>query len=178
MNRIVTDALLVEKRERGDADLFVKLFTREHGTVATIAYSARRSKKRFAVLEPYHTLRVELDDGARELATLREAVIVEARPGYLADLDRMTAAGTALRWVGAVCPQRAPDLAAWETLQTYLDDGLSCEVAAVRDELAAFGLNLLRAAGLAPPPSTVRAGMTATQVLRVVEDTVKAHTQA
>lgn len=175
--RIVTDALLVQKRERGEADLLVWFYTREHGALATIAYSARRSKKRFAVLEPFHTLRVEVDDSGKDVSVLREAVIAEARPAYLTSLSRIQAASTALGWVRTTCPPRAPDAAVWEAITRYLDAGLACGEDAVADELAAFGLNLLRAVGLAPPPSSVRSGMSAAQVLRVVAETIKAHAQ-
>lgn len=175
--RIVTDALLVQKRERGAVDLLVWFYTRDHGAMTTIAYSARRSKKRFAVLEPFHTLRVEVDDSGKELCVLREAVIGVARPAYLTSLARIQAASTALAWVRTTCPPRAPDAAVWDAVTNYLDAGLACGPDAVDDELAAFGLNLLRAVGLAPPPASVRAGMSAAQVLRVVAETIRAHAQ-
>lgn len=170
--RLVADALLVQKRDRGEADRVLTFFTRDLGTVSAVAYAAQRSKKRFAVLEPFHTLRIEVDDGARELAVLREAVVAVARPAFLGDLDRMQAGGEALSWVRAVCPPRAPEPEVWGAIVAFLDVAAVCPVDDLAEEQAAFGLRLLRIAGLIPPPSSVRAGMTAAQVRAVVNATL------
>lgn len=175
MNRQTTDALLLRKVERGDANLVLTFFTEKLGTVTAIAYSARRSKKRFAVLEPFHTLRIEVDDAAKDMAVLREATVPMPRTAFLSSLDRMQAASRALGWARATLPPHAPDAAVWSLLTAFLDMAASCEVAALENELAAFGLNLLRVSGLCPPPSRVRQGMTANAVIGVVESVVKDH---
>ena len=168
MTRITTDALLLRKVDHGNADLIVTFFTETHGVVTAIGFGARRSKKRFAVLEPFHTLRVELDDMGRDLATLHAADVTEARTAYLADLDRMMRASTALGWVRRVCAPREPEPAIWQALVTFLDDDSEQPEGT---SLAVFGVHLLRAAGLMP--SSVRSGMTAGEVIRAVEIVVR-----
>lgn len=164
MTRVTADALLLRARDHGPADRVVTLFTETHGVVSAIGFGAARSKRRFAVLEPFHTLRVELDDMGRDLATLHAATVTEARTAYLADLDRMVRASTALGWVRRVCPPREPEPAIWQALVTFLDDDSAQPEGT---GLAVFGVHLLRAAGLMP--SSVRSGMTAPEVIRAVE---------
>jgi len=168
MTRITTDALLLRKKDHGNADLIVTFFTETHGIVSAIGFGAVRSKKRFAVLEPFHTLRVELDDMGRDLATLHAATVTEARTAYLVDLDMMVRASTALGWVRRVCPPRDPDPAIWQALVAFLDDDSEQPDGT---GLAVFGVHLLRAAGLMP--SSVRSGMSAIEVIRAVEIVVK-----
>lgn len=168
MTRVTTDALLLRVKDHGNADRVVTLFTETHGLVSAIGFGAARSKKRFAVLEPFHTLRVELDDMGRDLATLHAATITEARTAYLADLDRMVRASTALGWVRRVCAPREPEPVIWQALVAFLDDDSAQPDGT---SLAVFGVHLLRAAGLMP--SSVRSGMTAREVIGAVETVVK-----
>lgn len=173
--KIVSDALLLRRTDRGEADLILAFFTEELGRVTTIAYSARRSKKRFAVLEPFHTMRIEADNGSREMAVLHNATVKDPRLGFLSSLDRMTAASTALGWVRSACPERVPEPDVWAHLLSFLDTAQRCGVEELTAETAAFGLVVLRVLGWAPPPTSVRPGMDPAQALRVVEDAFKAH---
>jgi DNA repair protein RecO (recombination protein O) len=125
----------------------VTLFTEELGKVAAMARGARKSKRRFAAaLEPMHTVRVTLDErpGA-ELFGLREAVVEVPRTRILADLDRMNAAGQALRWARGGSPNRTREVEVWGELAALLDrlddptDPLPPST-----HLAASGLRLLR----------------------------------
>lgn len=173
MNRIMADGFLVRKVDgRRDGDVLLTFFTETHGVITAIAYQATRSRKRFSVLEPFHTLRVELDE-REEVAQLHNASILTPRMGYLSDLDRMMSASRALGWVRTALPARAPVPELWTLLSTFLDTGVSCPKEALPDELAAFGLHTLRTLAWLPPPSSVRQGMSAEQVLRVVEATIE-----
>jgi DNA repair protein RecO (recombination protein O) len=131
----------------GESDAVVTLFTEVLGKVAAMARGARKSKRRFsAALEPMHTVQVTLDERpAVELYGLREAVVVTPRTHILADLDRMNAAGKALRWARGGSPNRTREEDVWVELETLLDrlddprDPLPPET-----HLAASGLRLLR----------------------------------
>lgn len=158
--RVATDALLLRKRDHGEADLVTTLLTCDRGVVFAIAFSARKSRKRFAVLEPFHTMRVELDVGARDLATLRAATVTEPRTVFLHDLDRMRAAARAFVWIRRTCPADDPVPDVWAATCAFLDDETS-------DALAIFGLTLLRLVGLSP--RSVRSGMSAEEVVQAVE---------
>lgn len=173
--KIVTDALLLRRTDRGEADLVLSFFTEQHGRMTTIAYSARRSKKRFSVLEPFHTMRIEADNGTRELAVLNHATVTDPRLGFLSSLDRMTAASKALGWVRSACPERVPEPEVWAHLLSFLDTAQRCGVEELTAETAAFGLVLLGQLGWAPPPTSVRRGMPPEQALRVVENAFREH---
>ncbi|HEY3593570.1 MAG TPA: DNA repair protein RecO, partial [Polyangiaceae bacterium] len=101
----------------------VTLFTEEVGKVSAMARGARKSSRRFAAaLEPMHGLSVALDErpGA-ELLALRESNVVRPRIHLLGDLDRLSAAGRALRWVRAGSPPRTPEPEVWSELEALLD---------------------------------------------------------
>jgi DNA repair protein RecO (recombination protein O) len=145
--RVVSRAFVVKVVHYGEADVIVTLFTEELGKVSALARGARKSSRRFAgALEPMHTLRVTLDErpGA-ELLGLREAVVVRPRAHVLGDLERMNAAGQALRWVRAGSPNRTPEPEVWTELDGLLErledptDPLP-----PRSHLLASGLRLLK----------------------------------
>jgi DNA repair protein RecO (recombination protein O) len=96
-----------------------------------------------------HALSVALDErpGA-ELYGLREASVTRPRVNMLRDLDRMSAAGQALRWVRAGSPPRTPEPEVWtelEALLARLDDPE--DPLPPKTHLAASGLRLLRYLG-------------------------------
>lgn len=176
--KIVSDALLLRRTDRGEADLILSFFTEGHGVLTTIAYSARRSKRRFAVLEPFHTMRIEADNGARDMAVLHHATVTDPRLGFLSSLDRMAAASKVLGWVRSGCTEKVAEPEVWAHLLSFLDTAQRCGVEELTAETAAFGLVLLRALGWAPPSTSVRKGMPAEEALRVVEDAFREHVAA
>ncbi len=125
--RLHTDALLVRSVPFGDADSMVTLFTEARGVLSAVARSARRSRRRFPALEPMHLLSVGLDErpGA-EVAFLVESALARPRLALVASLDRMEAAGRALRWVRRAAPPHTPEPALWQEINALLDalDGL------------------------------------------------------
>jgi DNA repair protein RecO (recombination protein O) len=122
VRRVDTRALLVRSVEYGEADLVATFFTESDGKMSAIVRGARRSSKRFAgALEPIHELFVILEDKGKELCTLKEARIARARIGIASDLEKMEAAGRALRWVRHLCPPRTPEPSAWESLGIFLE---------------------------------------------------------
>jgi DNA repair protein RecO (recombination protein O) len=146
--RPATDALLVRRVVFGEADLVVTLLTQQDGLVSAMARGARRSSKRFSALEPMHRLRVGLERRAGGLWTLADAVIVQPRLHLMEDLERLDAAGRALRWVRRVCPPFTPEPEIWRDT-----DGLMNDLDARGDpvtpnaRLAVYGLRLLASVG-------------------------------
>ncbi|MEJ7735484.1 MAG: recombination protein O N-terminal domain-containing protein, partial [Polyangiaceae bacterium] len=112
--RIRGEALLVRRVPYAEADLVLAFLCQEIGLVSALARSARRSARRFPALEPIHLLRVTIDlrPGA-ELGTLVEAEIARARLGVTGDLERLEAAGMALRWVRRASPPHTPEPRVW-----------------------------------------------------------------
>ena len=147
--RIESAALLVRSVAYGEADLIATFFTETDGKLPAIVRGARRSSKRFGgSLEPIHELFLTLDDKGKELCVLKEARIARARQGIVADLDRMDAAGRALRWVRHLCPARTPEPSAWASLRALLDvlDAGAFGKPPLQ-HLAVFGLGLLTYVG-------------------------------
>lgn len=146
-----TSALLLRRVEHGESDLVLSLFTRELGKLSALARGARKSRKRFGgALEPFQTLRVEVDEPlSGELFNLREASIEVTRISLTASLDAMDAAGRALGWVRSGSPLRTPEPGVWDAVTSLLDrldrDGLDARAA--RLALAEHGLLLLTAFG-------------------------------
>lgn len=129
----------------------VTLLTDQLGVVNAIARSARRTTKRFSSLEPMHRLRVELDvRKAADRITLAGAGIERPRLVLTGDLDKLEAAGRALRWVRRAVSPGEPDPAAWAVVDTLLEslDRGGDEVA-TNAHLAACGLHLTRIMGWA-----------------------------
>jgi DNA repair protein RecO (recombination protein O) len=155
--RLRTEALLVRRVPFGEADVMVTLFTEERGIVSAVARSARRSSKRFPSIEPMHLLRVgvETRPGA-DVGFLAESAISRPRMRLVGDLDRLEAAGHALRWVRRAAPPQTREPALWVEINALLD-GLDVATpdAAPTDApaeapnamLAAMGLRMLVALG-------------------------------
>lgn len=147
--RIRTEALLVRSAPFGDADLVVTFFTEARGIVSAVARSARKSAKRFPALEPMHLLRVGLEERAgSDLASLVESAIARPRLGIVQDLDRLEAAGVALRWARRAAPPHTPEPALWQMINGFLDQlDAPPGGASARALLAGAGLRLLAAVG-------------------------------
>ena len=147
--RLATDALLLRKVPYGESDAVVTLFTEARGVVSAIARGARKSTKRFGVLEPLHLLRISIEErqGA-ELGNLVEAALARPRLGLLASLDRIEIASTALQWVRRASPPRVAEPALWDDVNSLLEDlDADPDPIAARARLAEMGLRLLQGAG-------------------------------
>jgi len=147
--RLRSEALLVRRVPFGEADLMVTLFTEQKGMVSAVARSGRRSVRRFPALEPMHLLRVGLEDppGA-DVATLIESALARPRMTLVASLDRLDAAGRALRWVRRAAPPHTPEPALWAEINTLLDRLDAPEIEPSPNALVAgMGLRMLVAIG-------------------------------
>jgi DNA repair protein RecO len=120
--------------------------------VAALARRARSQspRKNALVLEPFHTLAVELATGTGELSSLRSSVIDIARAALLDDARRLDVAGLATRWVRTLCPPRTPEPEVFAALEELLDRLCASTTLSRSPEDAAlvtFGLQLLDALG-------------------------------
>ncbi len=147
--RVTTDALLLRKVAYGEADVVVTFFTEARGVLSAIARAARKSAKRFGVLEPLHLLRITLEDRPNaDLSHLVEAQLFRPRLGLLASLDRIEIASTALQWVRRASPPRVTEPGLWQDINSLLEDlDAGPDPAVARAQLAAMGLRLLQGAG-------------------------------
>ena len=140
-------AMVLRISPYGESDSVVLLFTAREGVTPALARRARSaSTKRLAmVLEPFHTLTVELQRSSGELSSLKSATLATARTPLLERPERLDAAGLATRWTRALAPAHVPEPEVFAALETALDafaDGHHIE-----GVLATFGLLLLEALG-------------------------------
>jgi DNA repair protein RecO (recombination protein O) len=147
--RLRSEALLVRSAPFGDADVMVTLFTEQKGVLSAVARSARRSMRRFPSLEPMHLLRVGLEERpGGDVGMLTESSIARPRLVLVSSLDRLEAAGRALRWVRGAAPPHTPEPALWIEINTLLDRLDAPEPPAPPEALVAgMGLRLLATVG-------------------------------
>lgn len=148
--RIRSEALLVRHAPFGDADVVVTFFTEARGIISAVARSARKSSRRFPALESMHLLRVGLEERAgADLAVLVESQIARPRLGLIGSLEKLEAAGRALRWVRKAAPPHTREPALWREINGWLDglDAAAGDGPSPDARLAAMGLRLLAAVG-------------------------------
>jgi DNA repair protein RecO (recombination protein O) len=143
--------LITRKTPYQEADLIVNWLTDHAGQVGTMARGARRSTRRFTSLEPLHTYAIRYTESAAGgLSSLREARLVTLRTSLASNLDAMSVAGQAIRWVRTLLPHKQPEPRAFVVLELLLD-ALEARGdrgrAAGEVELAKMGLDLLKIAG-------------------------------
>jgi DNA repair protein RecO (recombination protein O) len=149
VSRIEGEALVVRTVDVGESDVIATLITEPAGKVGAVVRGARKGSRRVGgALEPVHTIAVLLEDRGAELTTLKEARIVRTRPGVVGSLDRLEAAGIALRWARHCFPPRTPEPRGWRVLVAVLD-ALDAGAVSPRRELARTGLHMLAAVGYA-----------------------------
>jgi DNA repair protein RecO (recombination protein O) len=147
---LVTDALFLRATDYREADRIVTLFTRDAGKLSAVARGARGSRRRFAgSLEPYSVIRVELDEGRGELATLKRAELTRPFVHLLGELDRMDAASAALALLREAHAPRVPDPDLFVASVQYLTV-VDHEGDPQRSLLLSFALRVLSRMGVAP----------------------------
>jgi DNA repair protein RecO (recombination protein O) len=146
---IESDALVVRTTAFGEADVIATFITETSGKLSALVRGGRKSKRRMGGgLEPFHTMRVSIDDRGGDLVTLKDARVVRVRAGITTSLAVLDVAGTALRWLRHLVPVRHPEPAAWATTLALLD-ALDRGPAEPRVELAGAALRLLADFGYA-----------------------------
>jgi DNA repair protein RecO (recombination protein O) len=144
--RIDSEALVARSVAYRDSDVIVTFLTESSGKVSAIVRGGRKSTKRVGgALEPFHTVRVSIDDKGGDLGALREAEVLKARQVLVASLEALEAAGSALRWARHLMPARTHEPAAYRALVELLD-ALDAG-ASPRLELARAAIRLLGAVG-------------------------------
>lgn len=103
------EAIVLRRRDLGEADRIVTLFTREHGKRRAVAKSSRRPQSRLAGhVELFTHADVFLVVGA-SLDILSQARAVEVFPSLAEDLGRFAMASFAAEMVDRLTPDAEPD---------------------------------------------------------------------
>lgn len=89
-----THAILLRRTRYSETSLIISWFTRDLGRVKTMVKGALRAKNRFAgVLDLFFDCEINIASTTRsELHTLREAALLDARPGLRMDHRRVALA--------------------------------------------------------------------------------------
>lgn len=153
MSGELTDALVLRAVDYRDADRIVTLLTAQHGKVAVLARSARRSKKRFGgALEPYALIEAEVRLGRGDVGGIAKARVKQSFPAILSDLTRMSVAAVALELVREALPVRQPEPEVLALTMDFFGHLAEAEPAPAPAEqlLLAFELRCLALLGFAP----------------------------
>ncbi|MEP6932972.1 MAG: DNA repair protein RecO [Nitrospirota bacterium] len=150
MSLIKTTAITLKSRKWGDADRIVTFYTKEMGKVRGVARGARRMKSRLgASLEPLTICDLDLlEKSGDSLFRISQVDLVESFPRFREDLTLMTAAARMVNVVGAVTPDRDPDLQIFETLELGLRTLVTSQDPALTTLL--FQIRLLGLIGFRP----------------------------
>jgi len=139
--------IVLRTQDHAETDRIAVLLT-PCGRLDVLAKGARRLERPVgAVLDPLHVVDV-IHYRRRGLHLLKEANLVRTFPRVREDLERATAALTALEWVTALVPRGSPDDRSYALTLAFLaalDEGLPPPVFTV-----AYLLRLLAAGGHAP----------------------------
>lgn len=130
----------------GEDDVIATLLAEQAGLVPVLAKHARTRKGKSAlVVEPFHTLSIELVAGGGQLERLAASSISVARPAILERGDAIERAGTASRWARELSPPHTAEPEVFDALETLFD---ALERGAPgASAMTSFGLVLLGALG-------------------------------
>ncbi len=149
---LTLEGVVVRRRDYRESDRIIELLTGEAGRVALLARGGRASRKRFVgALDLFVSLRVEAETvrrGRRSdgLWSLKSAVILDARLGLRAELERLWRASYLVDCACALSPEGQEVVEIYRALSASLDALARGETAAA----AAAYPRILAAAGLMP----------------------------
>lgn len=150
MHPHLSDAIVLRHLDYGEADRVVTFLTPDQGVLKGFARGARKSRRRFgAALELFASVRLHWTAGrGGGMASLREAELVDLRPGLRADLAPLALAGYGCELVEELLGEGPVHAEAFGLLRAFLDHlaaGGGGEAARLL-----FELRLLAASGYVP----------------------------
>jgi DNA repair protein RecO (recombination protein O) len=151
-----TEAIVLRRRNWGEADRIVTLFSPVRGKFRARAVGVRKPRSRKAGhLEPFMKTQMVLAKG-RELDIITQAETVEAYRELREDLVRLAAATYAAELLDRFSPEEVENLRAYELLAATLK--ALCQAPAVDAILRSYDLHLLEALGYRPQLNSCTAG--------------------
>ncbi|HUZ00888.1 MAG TPA: DNA repair protein RecO [Thermomicrobiaceae bacterium] len=115
------EAVVLRRRDLGEADRILTLFTRRHGKVRVVAKGVRKTKSRLAGhLEPYTRTQLMLARG-RNLDVVAQAQLIDPYAGLRLDEVRIAHAGYLGDLVDALTVEGQEHEAAFDVLVSALD---------------------------------------------------------
>ncbi len=119
----ISESIILRHLDYGEADRIVTFFTAEHGRLKGFARGARKSRRRFGpTLEPFARVRLHWKEPSTgELATLREAQLLDLHAGLRTDLATIALAGYGCELVEALLGEASDHPRAYRLLGAFLD---------------------------------------------------------
>ncbi len=150
MKQVISPAIVLRHTDYSEADRIVSVLTPDYGRLKGFAKSARKSRKRFgAGLEPFAEVELHwVPRTSGELVTLRQAELVNLRPGLRRDLETISLASHGCELVEVLLDDSGATPEAFALLRAFLDyldvQGYSVEARLL------FELRLLELSGYGP----------------------------
>lgn len=119
----ISESIILRHLDYGEADRIVTFFTAEHGRLKGFARGARKSRRRFGpTLEPFARVRLHWKEPSTgELATLREAQLLDLHAGLRTNLATIALAGYGCELVEALLGEASDHPRAYRLLGAFLD---------------------------------------------------------
>jgi DNA repair protein RecO (recombination protein O) len=148
--RIQTEAVVVLRHERGEADRLVVLLTKDRGKLSALARGARRSQKRFGgCLELGSLLNVVLTDNGRGgWLSIEEATLLDGHQKIQSDLLRIAQMAYSCELAAALVPEGQAEILVFDELVKIL--ATLDQRALASEDLRAYELSLISIVGFAP----------------------------
>jgi len=112
-----TEAIVLRAIRYGEADTVLTLYTRERGRVSAMAKGTRKAGSRMGGrLQPGVRVHLGLHEGRGDMATVRQAQVVEPHAGLWVEGYRLRAAGSVLEAAMRVLAEQEPNVGAYNLL--------------------------------------------------------------
>jgi len=123
MHLHVSEAIILRHLDYGESDRIVTFLTPDHGRLKGFARGARKSRRRFGpALEPFAQVRLHWSvSRSGELVSLREAELLDLRPGLRRDLVAIALAGYGCELLEALLGEGHGHGEDFALLAAYLD---------------------------------------------------------
>jgi DNA repair protein RecO (recombination protein O) len=116
-----TEAIVLRAIRYGEADTVLTLYTRERGRVSAMAKGTRKAGSRMGGrLQPGVRVHLGLHEGRGDMATVRQAQVVEPHAGLWVEGYRLRAAGSVLEAAMRVLAEQEPNVGAYNLLARSL----------------------------------------------------------
>lgn len=123
MRSYTVEGIVLKRKDIGEADRLITLYTRTHGKVTVVAKGCRKqNSKRVGSLEQFNHLRAQVIPGKGEIDTLAEVSVINSFSNWRMHLGRITLAYQAVELIDKLTPERESHPEVFILLEKLLGD--------------------------------------------------------